>query len=322
MKINTFISSRKEKWKGYENILIDLEKKNVNYLSKGKLREFALLYRALSTDLAYVKTYYPKYDLKEYLNGLVTRGYTFLHGRKRTKAKDIWEFYVKDFPRTFRKEKKYFFMALAVFLAAGIIAYILTILNENFARYFVSGGIIEHIKQNKMWTDNIGVIFPSSIVSAQILTNNITVTFIAFAYGIMFGIGTAYILVINGINLGVVIALTTIYGMNNKLFNFIVAHGILEISIILIASAAGLIIGEALIDPKNLKRSDNLKLRGKSAIKLILGGIPFLILCGFIEGYISPSILYPPAFKYFVGISLGIIFYLFLLLNHKGENDE
>ena len=301
MKINTFISSRKEKWKGYENILIDLEKKNVNYLSKGKLREFALLYRALSTDLAYVKTYYPKYDLKEYLNGLVTRGYTFLHGRKRTKAKDIWEFYVKDFPRTFRKEKKYFFMALAVFLAAGI---------------------IEHIKQNKMWTDNIGVIFPSSIVSAQILTNNITVTFIAFAYGIMFGIGTAYILVINGINLGVVIALTTIYGMNNKLFNFIVAHGILEISIILIASAAGLIIGEALIDPKNLKRSDNLKLRGKSAIKLILGGIPFLILCGFIEGYISPSILYPPAFKYFVGISLGIIFYLFLLLNHKGENDE
>ena len=154
----------------------------------------------------------------------------------------------------------------------------------------------------------------NQIGSTAIFTNNIRVTFYAFALGAIFGLGTLYVLAFNGASFGAVLALCYRAGFGNDLLlGFVISHGVIELTCIFIAGGAGLLIGTALLMPGNLSRADALKSRGVDAVRLIVGCVPLLVVAGIIEGFISPQPI-PSPIKIGIGVLSGITLYGYLFL--------
>ncbi len=155
----------------------------------------------------------------------------------------------------------------------------------------------------------------NQVGSSQILTNNILVSFNAFAYGAFFGIGSIYVLAFNGLLnggvLGICYKIDPVFG--NDLVTFMVGHGVIELSCIFIAGGAGMLIGYSMINPGDLTRAQALKKNGLEAVRLAIGCACLLVVAGIIEGFLSPSAL-PAWIKFGTGILSGIAMYSYLLL--------
>jgi len=147
--------------------------------------------------------------------------------------------------------------------------------------------LIPLIKRGEMWTDIPAQV--RSIASSFIMTNNIQVAFLAFAGGVLFGLLSGYVLLFNGLTLGVIGALCQRYGLALPFWSFVLPHGVIELSVIFIAGGSGLMLGHALLSPGLLRRRDALAQAAQKAVRLIIGSVPLLVIAGTIEGFISPS---------------------------------
>jgi uncharacterized membrane protein SpoIIM required for sporulation len=145
------------------------------------------------------------------------------------------------------------------------------------------------------------------------MTNNITVSIFAFSLGAFYGLGTLYIISLNGLMLGGVFAFTARYGLDDELFRFVIAHGVVELSVICIAGAMGLKLGEALLRPGSMTRPEAFRHATTAAGKVLLVALPFLVVAGLIEGYISPDPQFDMAFRATVGLVSGVVFWLLLI---------
>ena len=162
----------------------------------------------------------------------------------------------------------------------------------------------------RLWTEIPGLLRP--LAASAIATNNIQVSLLAFAGGILFGTLTVYVLIFNGLLLGAIFGYTHVYGLDDQLAAFVSPHGYLELTVIFIAGGAGLRVAWALIHPGLLGRRDALVQAGREAVLLVIGTIPILLLAGLIEGFVSPSSL-PDPLKLLFGLITGIALHLFLL---------
>jgi uncharacterized membrane protein SpoIIM required for sporulation len=124
-------------------------------------------------------------------------------------------------------------------------------------------------------------------LSSQIFTNNIRVTFLAIAGGIFAGLGTAAVTIFNGGFVGAIIGLTIENGSSGELLRLVLPHGVLELSCIVVAATAGLRIGWALVEPGTLTRGESLRREARPAMELVLGTMPWLVLAGLVEGFVS-----------------------------------
>ena len=124
-------------------------------------------------------------------------------------------------------------------------------------------------------------------LASQIFTNNIRVTFLAIAGGIFGGLGTAAVTIFNGGFIGAILGLTIENGQSGELLRLILPHGVLELSCIAIGATAGLRIGWALVDPGTLTRGESLRREARPAMELVLGTMPWLVLAGLVEGFVT-----------------------------------
>jgi uncharacterized membrane protein SpoIIM required for sporulation len=155
---------------------------------------------------------------------------------------------------------------------------------------------------------------PSSVLSVQILTNNIVVSLFAYCAGFLFGLGTFYLVGLNGVMLGAIFAFTRKHGLDDELFTFIVAHGCVELSVMVLSGAAGAAVGEALIRPTTPRRAQSFQLAALRTSKVIAACVVLLIGCGLIEGYISPD----PEFPLWSRIVIGVGYWLFMVSMLRG----
>jgi uncharacterized membrane protein SpoIIM required for sporulation len=318
--VNRFIDERKDNWQRLEDLLGMLQGTSLRGLSKIEVRELGELYRRAATDLAIARAETRDPKLINYLNSLVIRAHGKIYRAEGEGSSVVRKFFARDLPRAFRRSLNYTLLAFGVFLVFGVLSFALCTYDPEFALIL---GLEEYrvaAETNSPWWLDINDANP--IFSSYILTNNIRVAFNAFAFGVLFGIGTLYILMFNGISIGGTLAVC--YKANpafgNELVTFMVGHGVIELTCIFIAGGAGMMIGYAIVDPGDLTRGQALKKAGMEAAKLVIGVACFLVIAGLIEGFISPSGL-PAVVKYATGILTGAAMLSYLLLAGRSRDE-
>jgi len=226
-------------------------------------------------------------QLSFYLNQLLGRAHNLIYMGHKQKISGIVRFYAQTFPQVFRETFRQSLLAFLIFAVTGIATWAVTIHDPSFAHRLLGPQMMETIEKKEMWTQSIVTIKP--LAASGIMTNNLSVSFATFAMGITAGIGTIWMMVTNGMLIGVIGAATWQAGMALQLWSFVAPHGVLELPAIFIAGGAGLEIARGMLFPGFLPRRESLALAGGRAARLVLGIVPMLIIAGIIEGFVSPS---------------------------------
>src|SRR5436853_2564632 len=313
MPLDRFINQRKSAWQRLEELLDLLDRASLRRLRREEVRELGRIYRRTASDLAIARAESRDPRLVNYLNSLVIRAHGRIYRADAQGGKRIRDFFARDFPQSFRRTWRYTATAFACFLVFSPLAFVGTRHDPDFSEFAgISPFFREVVINNRThWWKDLNE--ANQIGSSQIFTNNIRVTFYAFALGAIFGLGTLYVLAFNGAMFGAIFALTYRAGFGNDLLSFVVGHGVIELSCIFIAGGAGLLIGSALLIPGDPSRGDALKSRGMEAVRLIVGCIPLLVVAGIIEGFISPAPI-NPAIKFTIAAVTGVALYSYLFL--------
>jgi uncharacterized membrane protein SpoIIM required for sporulation len=311
--MNRFIDERKDNWRRLEDLLGLLRGTSLRGLSKLEVREFGELYRRAATDLAIARAETRDPKLINYLNSLVIRAHGKIYRAEGEGASIIGKFFLQDFPRTFRANWIYMAIAGATFIVFGILGFIATWIDTDFTHFVYLSGVVDNIRSGERWWLSIND--SNQIGASFIMSNNILVSIRAFAMGSLFGVGAFYDIAFFGAHVGSVFGAA--YKLNPPfgadLAEFVVGHGVIEISVVCFCAGAGMMIGYAIINPGDLTRGQALKKKGMEAAKIVVGCACLLVIAGLIEGFISPSAL-PAALKYGTGILSGVVMYSYLFL--------
>lgn len=312
-----WIEKRRPHWNRLEQLVALSGRNTIASLSPTDLQELALLYRQIAADLASVREDRTTTNLAHYLNQLLGQAHNLIYMGRRPERRSVFNFYGKTYPAIFRKTFSETAAAFLLFLFAAVAGGLLSLSDPSFARHLLGPRMIESIDQHRMWTDSIVTIKP--IASSSIMTNNISVSIATFALGLTGGIGTAWMLLLNGVLIGVVGVCCWQAGMSLSLWSFVAPHGVLELPAIFIAGGAGFRIARGLLFPGALPRGTSLVRAGKEAAMLFLGTLPLLFIAGIIEGFVSPSAA-PVPLKFFLAAALFSLLVLYLRHAAGSEN--
>jgi uncharacterized membrane protein SpoIIM required for sporulation len=274
-------------------------------------------FRGLSRDLSLARGVMPEGRVTRYLERLFAQAHETIYREPRNLRADFGDLWRRQVPQVVREIRGAILGVHALFVLSLLLGWLLVFFNPELAALFASPEMIRTVQGGELWTDGLLNILPSSVLALSIIANNVTVSLFAFSLGVFYGLGTLYIIVLNGLMIGGIFAFTGHYGLDGRLFEFVIAHGIVELSVICLAGAAGLLLGEALIRPGQRPRAEAFRHAVSQAGKLLGVAIPFLVGAGLIEGYISPDPAYPLPFKIAVGVAYGVLFWL--VLSGRGQ---
>lgn len=297
MRQATFVERRSASWEELDGLLARVGRRGVRALAPAEVERIGRLYRAATSDLAYASGQGYDARLIAYLNRLVARAHSLVYGGAATTGwKRIATFYSTTFPREFRASFAAIALCSAITIVTAIVAYVIVRTHPADAYALLPADIVpDHIKKS-LHDSNFAFNSASSpLMSSAIITNNIKVAIFAFAGCVTLGISTIYIIAFNGLMLGGVGALFTNAGFGTDYWVTVAPHGVIELTAIQIAGAAGLLISAGILMPGRLHRRDAIRAAAQRAGVLIAGVASMLIVAGTIEGFYSPLRLPPPA---------------------------
>lgn len=310
MNIKQFVKQHRDEWKELEDLAKQMQKKG-RRVPGTTIIEFQRLYQKSVQHLSYSQTYFPSEEVTIYLNELVATAHNILYRDQVSSYQQIRYFFSTKFIGLFLEQWKFILIATLLFLVGGIAAFI-SIVDDPLHFYSIMPEeMTAGVNPEKLGEGHDSI--DSSLMSADIMTNNIQVAILAFASGITFGILTIYLLVYNGLMIGALAAVYWHAGMSYEFWAYIVPHGIVELMAIFIAGGAGLLMGYKLFVPGKYSRAYQLKENAKRSVQLFLGTIPLFIIAGIIEGFITPSSM-SLEMKYAVALAtvIGLLAYIII----------
>ena len=281
MREAAFVKQNKEKWIAFEKAI------TINsQISPDQLADY---YVQLTNDLAYAQTYYPESKTLQYLNSITSEAHQKIYKNKKESKNRIVSFWKYEFPLFFVAHHKMLLVSFIIFGVATAIGVISTLNDDSFVRLILGDAYVNETLYNIENGDPTAIYKSGGEVGTflGITINNIRVAFIAYALGVVTSIGTGYVLFSNGVMLG---AFFTFFYNRDLLFEAsksIWLHGTIEISVIVIAGCAGLIMGNSILFPKTYSRRTSFVKGAKDGLKVVVSTIPFFIIAGFIEGFIT-----------------------------------
>jgi uncharacterized membrane protein SpoIIM required for sporulation len=269
-------------------------------------------YRGLARDLATARRLVPNSRTTAGLESLYRQIHTLISRRPRGGLETIKSALTMDIPKLTR-ELRAPILSMGLLMGASALAgWWLIATFPALISMFASEEMIEHVEQGHLWTEGLINVVPSSMLSISILANNITVSVLAFCAGIFLGLGTLYLIAMNGLMLGAAFAFVHQHGLARALFEFIIAHGPVELSVICIAGASGIALGESIIRPAGSSRLDSFQACAHRIGPLLLLCAALLLGCGLIEGFISPDPRFPLASRITIGVGYWLIMWSLL----------
>lgn len=270
-------------------------------------------YRLLARDLATARRLAPDSRAREFLETAYAQAHATLHRPVMRPFHALWTLRddVPEVVARLRVPIAWVVLLFALSIFAG--AWLVHTYPELIA-LFASPQLIATVERGGLWTEGLLNVVPSSVLSLQVLTNNVVVSLFAWCAGFLFGLGTFYIVALNGLMLGGVFAFTARHDLAGRLFEFIVAHGLVEVSVLCLSGAAGAAVGEALIRPGFASRGEAFRAAAMQSGKLVFACVLLLIGCGLIEGYISADADIPFSTR----VAVGVGYWLFMIALLRG----
>jgi uncharacterized membrane protein SpoIIM required for sporulation len=319
MVVHEFIRGRQNAWAQLQVFLEKAQRVSLARVPLEVFREGSSLYRQAVADLAYARMRYAGHPVVKELEQLVGRAHSILYQAERGRSRNWTEFWLKTWPLRMREAARPILVATGVFWASAVVGFFLTAQNPVLESFFVSPPMRAAIQAKKLWTNSLTRVAPAA--GSQIAANNIQVSLLTWGLGLTFGIGTIWLLVLNGIMLGAIAAACLRAGMLLPLSEFVIGHGSLELPAIWISGGAGLMMAEAMLFPGRYSRGVELRQKGRSSVQVMVGIVPMLLIAAAIEAFISPSNLPGPA-KALLGLSLALALLGFIISRQPGLRRE
>ncbi|MBL6445570.1 stage II sporulation protein M [Fulvivirga sp. 29W222] len=280
MKETKFIEQNKEKWLKFEQLL-RLNKRDPDKLSD--------LFIQITDDLSYARTNYPNRSIRVYLNNLAQQLFYNIYKNKKESRNKFVNFWKEELPSVVFYCRYELFTALVVFLLAFAIGVLSSVYDPEFARSILGDSYVDMTINNIEDGDPMGVYKSSNEVDMflSITLNNVRVAFLTFITGILASLGAIIVLVYNGIMVGTFQFFFIERGLGVESFLSIWLHGTLEISSIVIAGAAGIVLGKGFVFPGTHSRIRAFQLSARRGLKLLIGIVPILVFAALIESFVT-----------------------------------
>lgn len=312
MRLDDFIARRRPAWLELEAAVVMARRGRLSSLSTAEMERFGIIYRHTASDLAIARRDHPESPVVEYLNSLCARAHPLLYGGDPAARASPIDLYRRGIPRAFRAARPYVLASLALLLLGVVAGWLAVELRPDLRASLIPSSLFDQMARG----DVRHGLPEAGSVSPVIILNNIRVALMLFAGGVLLGVPTALVLVANGWILGTLAAAVHDGGYNSEFWSLIAPHGVIELSIIVIAGATGLLVGDSILRPGLRSRGDSLITAAGRAVWLVVGAATLLVVAGILEGYVSPSGL-PAALKFAVGAGSGGLLYAWLLMSGR-----
>lgn len=308
MREAAFLKQNADKWKEFETMLAQSKRANPDQLAD--------LFVQLTDDLSYARTFYPQSKTTQYLNTLAMRVHQAIYRNKRERSNRFITFWKEELPRVMWDSRREVLYSFIIFTIAAAVGAISAANDATFVRLILGDSYVNMTLENIERGDPMGVYASHGEVGmfAYITFNNIRVSFFAFVAGLLLSFGTGYLLFSNGVMLG---SFQYFFYEKGVLLTSVLAiwiHGTLEISAIVIAGGAGLVMGNSILFPKTYTRSESFMRGAKQGLKMVIGLVPIFITAGFLESFVTRHSSVSPVMSGGIIIcSLGFVLWYFVL---------
>jgi uncharacterized membrane protein SpoIIM required for sporulation/uncharacterized RDD family membrane protein YckC len=288
------VRRQRKEWDEYQALLDEARARGLDSLGEAKVSRFATLYREMAADLARARTYGGSPELLFTMERMVGFGHNLLY-RPETRSWARFRAFARGgFPALVRRRWKPILVASILFYLPTLLTFAAVRREPALETELLGAEMLSRVEEaeekeraGEGYVEVPEVFMPA--MATGLIANNVQVTFMAFAGGILAGLGSVWVLVLNGVMLGSVAAAFANHGQSLHLWTFVAPHGVIELTAICISGGAGLWMGSALLFPGRRTRREMLVHRGREAVSLIGGTALMLVVAGTIEGFISPS---------------------------------
>jgi uncharacterized membrane protein SpoIIM required for sporulation len=304
MKLTTYLTEREDGWQRFDELL-KAAGRRPERLDPDQIRELAVRYRSAAADLAVARRRFPTDPVVPRLERMVGRGRGLIYERSGRRA-NLVTLFTDRYWRLLAERSRPLGLAALLLLAPGILAALWAIADPETMTQLLPPEFL-WVVESDTTDQGLGAVGLAGF-STFVLVNNIRVSLLVFALGITFGLGTALLLAYNGVLLGGVMGLAIGAGNGDLLLSAVMAHGILELTCIVVAGGTGLAMGRAMLRPGNMTRRAALAAEAGPAFTIAASTAPWLIIAGLVEGYLSRVGLGPLSTTVF-GLALGGVYW-------------
>ncbi len=308
MREAAFVKQNKHKWLQFESVLVNNTEITPDDLSN--------LYIEVTDHLSYAQTFYPNSQTLNYLNHLAATAHQKIYKTKKEKKNRFYTFWVKEFPLEFYSYQKELLITFFICLLFTAIGAYSAATDGAFVRSILGDAYVNMTLENISNDDPMAVYKKMGELDMflGITINNIRVALMCFTLGILFGIGTVYVLMQNFIMLGSFQYFFYDKGMLWESARTIWIHGTIEISVIIIAGCAGLVVGKSILFPGTYSRLTSFVKGTKAGLKIVISTVPLFVVAGFLEGFVTRHTEMPDWLAIvIISLSLGFILFYYVI---------
>ncbi|WP_426108635.1 stage II sporulation protein M [Pseudomonas sp. TWR1-1-4] len=317
MKQSLFESRHQPQWQAFAQYLQQLEQGKVK---ASDMADFPHQYRRLCQHLALAQERGYSSYLVDPLQQLALRGHQQLYRHRNQLTANVLGFVLAGFPRLVREQWRFVLIASLLFFGSLIGIALLVYLFPDLIYSIVSPQQVAEMQgmydpdASRLGRTAERASSEDWMMFGYYVMHNIGIAFQTFAAGLLFGLGSVFFLIFNGLVIGAVSGHLTEIGSGQTFWSFVIGHGAFELTAIALAGAAGLQLGWALIAPGQLTRGESLRLAARKSVQMLCGVMIFLLIAAFIEAYWSSATLIAPWIKYLVGAALWLLVAAYLSL--------